>query len=108
MKHLAIIPALTAVSACAPLPDDFAGEVTSFNGSMVEIVGPWDGTANFQPTPAMTEQARRLCGPRAALFVGGSTRDDGSFAIHGTYGSTYVTGSDPWPMTVFKFACVNP
>lgn len=108
MKHRIIIPALIGLAACGPLPSDYAGKVVGFNGHMVEIEGVWDGTASFQPTEAMLDAARALCAPRSARFISAGGKDHGSRVISSPYGTSYVSGSDAWPMTIFRFACVNP
>ena len=102
------ILSVVSLAGCMEMPDEYAGDVTGFNGHMVEIEGAWDGTGRQQPTEAMLDQARTLCAPRAAVFVSSTAKDNGARTIYSPYGTSYVSAANPWPQTVFRFACMNP
>ena len=57
--------ALFATFAACSAPDDYAGEVTSYNGNFLTISGMMNqkkGVPGFYPTPAMQEKAEATCG----------------------------------------------
>lgn len=74
---------LGALIACAPSPEQ-RGTVTQINSASVTIRGVGDYSLGnignqWQPTPAMVEQAREIC-PNAT-FVGGTADPDRDFMV---------------------------
>lgn len=61
--------AAVAVSACTA-PDDYAGEVSAYNGKFLTITGAMNqisGKPGFSPTPAMQVKAEETCGGPATF-----------------------------------------
>ena len=101
---LTTLAAALTLSACMDIPEDYTGDVVDFNGNLVTIESVWNGTGTPTITPAQQALADDICGG-PSRFVGSSRKDDGSRTIHGVFGTTYVEGSDFWPMMLYRFAC---
>ena len=70
--RIVALPFILGISGCTA-PDDYAGDITAFNGSMVTISGTMNqqaGKPGFVPTPAMQQKADEACGGNGARFEG--------------------------------------
>jgi len=104
MKRFIALISLAVVAACEPLPDDYAGSVSDFNGRLVKIEGVMG--SDGQPSKAMQETAKMLCkGP--VRFVGATVKPGSASTVtYGPLGSYYTSGDDLVPMYHYAFACV--
>lgn len=98
------LAAASTMSACMDIPESYTGDVVDFNGDLVTIESVWNGTGTPTITPAQQALADDVCGS-PSRFVGATSKDDGSRTVYGPLGTSYVGGSDFWPMMLYRFAC---
>lgn len=101
---------VSALSGCAPLSDDIAGNVVSFTDTMVviEAYGGFHSDDYKKPPSAMQENAQSLCQSRGrdAKFLNASLKDTGSKTIIGPLGTSYVSGQESFAPVQYRFACI--